>query len=154
MGHVITVELLPTDMLYLAYNDQEIVGFATAVLQKDALDLVGAAVKKQAQGSGIYSQFSLRRINFGINRGKNNVNLRTQNPRVELGIRLSLDSLANVGLISGYTISREIKEGLYGRMLTSVKPYCNIKEIDSLYAALNYERGDAFALQCTMKVRT
>lgn len=145
--------ILPTDLLQVAYNQQGIAGFATALLKKDAIDLVGAAVREEAQGSGIYSYFSLRRINFGFNRGRNKVQLRTQNPKVELGVRLCLDSLVRVGLISGYSVDRELRPNLYGRMLTSLQPLCGIKEIDSTYASLQYHRGDAFALEFILKVR-
>jgi len=145
--------ILPTDMLHIAYNKQGIVGFATAMLKKDAIDLVGAAVKKKVQGSGVYSCFSLRRINFGINRGRKKVVLRTQNPKVELGVRVCLDSLVKVGLISGYNVNRELRPNLYGRILTAAQPYCGIEEIDSLYAPLRYQRGDAYALEFALEAR-
>lgn len=146
--------ILPTDMLYLAFRGPEIIGFATAMVRSDALDLVGAAVKKQVQGSGVYSNFSLRRINFGMNQGKDNLTLRTQNPKVELGVRLCLDSLVNVGLISGYSMTRDLREGLYGRIITSSPPYSGVDEIDSIYQLLNYQQGDAFALRFALQVRT
>ena len=145
--------ILPTDLLQIAYNKQGITGFATALFKKETIDLVGAAVKREAQGSGIYSHFSLRRINFGLNRGRNKVQLRTQNPKVELGVRLCLDSLVEVGLISDYQVNRELRRGLYGRMLTAVQPSCGIERIDSTYASLQYQRGDAFALEFTLGVR-
>lgn len=145
--------ILPTDIMQIAYSKQGIAGFATALLKKDAIDLVGAAVRKEAQDSGIYSYFSLRRINFGLNQGRNKVQLRTQNPKVELGVRLCLDSLVRVGLISGYSADRELRPRLYGRMLTTVQPLCGVEEIDSTYALLQYQHGDAFALEFQLGVR-
>ncbi|MBI1969035.1 hypothetical protein HYS49_03935 [Candidatus Woesearchaeota archaeon] len=146
--------ILPTDSVYIAYTEREIVGFATAMLKNDAVDLVGAAIKEKAQQAGIYSYFTLRRINLGISRGRTKVKLRTHNPKVELGVRSCLDSLITVGFLAAYAVQREKKPGLYGRMLTAAQPYSGKENIDTLYTELCYPQGDAFALQFVLEVRT
>lgn len=145
--------IYPTDHLYLAYKQNRIVGFATAIVKEDYIDLVGAAIREEAQGSSIYSDFVLKRINLALNEKKNAIQLRTQNPRVYLGVQRCLESISNLGLIEGYQIQQELRQELYSRMLTDKQPYCNIAEIDALFSTLNYQRGDAFQIDVQMEVR-
>jgi N-acetylglutamate synthase-like GNAT family acetyltransferase len=73
--------LYPTNRLYLALNKKnKVVGFSTLILGDDYIEMSGVAVRKDMQGSGLYSALSLARINHGIDRGKNNVKFNTQNP--------------------------------------------------------------------------
>ena len=138
--------ILPTDNLSIATHEGHIVGFASVIFQGKTIDFVGAAVRQGYQSSGVYSAFATRRIEIALDNHCDRVTLRTQNPRVEAGMRRSLDRFISAGLIEGYHVVRELKPGLYGRMLTVEQPRCDDQEIASLYAAVDYARGDAFSL--------
>lgn len=145
--------IYPTDHLYLAYKQNRIVGFATAIVKETYIDLVGAAIREEAQGSSIYSDFVLKRINLALTKEKNAIQLRTQNPRVYLGVQRCLESITNIGLITSFSTQQELRQGLYGRMLTDKQPYSNDTGIDKLFSILNYQRGDAFQIDIQMEVR-
>ena len=143
--------ILPTDRLYVTLNFMGgVEGFATATFKRDSVDLVGAAVRKSSQGKGLYSDFSERRINLALHEGYDKVTLRTQNPKVELGMRGTLERLVQAGVISSYDSKRKIIHGMYGRMLTKEKPFTGFG-IDKLYEDLDYDKGDTFSFEFQLK---
>ena len=144
--------IFPTDKLYLSFKGSTISGFATAKLKAESVDLVGAAVHPDLQRRGTYLEFGLRRILFAYNAGRHTLELRIQNPRIEAGMKSCLEVLMNQGIVRGYKVERELRSGLYGRMLTAQRPLSGKKEIDQLYDALDYEKGDAFAFRFNMEV--
>ncbi len=141
----IMAHVLPSDRLFLGYDNNEIMGFATARLTKSVLDLVGSAVVKKYQGNGLYKEFVVRRVAFGLEQGSDAVTVRTQNPRIEMGLQKGLEELVNLGLISGYRQEQHIVYRLYGRKLTEEMPKSGLPDVDGKYNALNYSRGDAFS---------
>ena len=143
----------PSDRLFLAYIDGSIVGFATATLRDQYLDFTGAAVKEDFQGLGIHSSFTQRRLNFALDNDFFCFELRTQNPKIELSVRQNLESLVKIGIIDEFSISRELVKSLYGRMLTAIKPFSGVEEIDVLYENLDYESGDAYRMKFKIEVR-
>ncbi len=143
--------LFPTDRIYVAYTGGRVLGFATAKLKEDSVDLVGVAVQEEQQGNGLYSELCLRRVNLGLDRGRKAVELRTQNPKIELGVCRCLDGLTRIGIIPGYDVEREVIEGMYGRMLTSRRPFSGVDQIDRLYDVLDYARGDTFSFRFNLR---
>ncbi len=139
--------IYPADRLYLAHESGVVVGFATAKLKQDAVYLAGAGVREDAQGNGIHQSFTQRRINFGLEHKKSKVEFRTQNPKIELSVRKSLDGLVRVGLISGFSLKRELLHRVYGRMLTEMRPFCDVEEIDGAFDVLDYDVGDTFYIK-------
>ncbi|AJF61266.1 TPA: hypothetical protein HA239_01300 [Candidatus Woesearchaeota archaeon] len=142
--------VMPTDRVYMGFKGTRAIGFATANIQENAVDFVGAAVEPQYQGDGLYNEFVMRRVSLAFEHGKNTVKLRTQNPVVYLGVTRSLDNLAEIGAINSYTEKREHVKGMYGRMLTEKRPLSNIGEINRIFDVLDYEKGDTFSLEFRM----
>lgn len=140
----------PTDRLYIASGRGRILGFATAILKEQSVYLAGAAITEEAQGKGLYSDFCMRRINFGLENEKEEIGLTTQNPKVELGVTLALEELAGMGVIKTYKIMRQMKRGAYGRQLTKEKPYSGVEEIDKEFTKLDYKAGDAYKLSARL----
>ncbi len=133
-----------TDILYIAYKDKEIQGFATNTIKPEVVYLCGVAVMKKAQGNGIYKAMAHRAIDQALKHKKNTIEFYTQNPKIELGMRQSLDSVVEVELILGYSVDKKIKRKHCGRMLNEKKPMCGEEEIDKKYGELNYDEGDSF----------
>lgn len=143
--------VLPSDRLFLGYEDHEILGFATAKVGDVVIDLVGSAVAKRYQGNGLYKEFVVRRIAYGIEQEKSVITVRTQNPKIEMGLCKGLEELVILGLISGYHQEQTISRGLYGRKLTDDTPKCGIARIDAKYEMLDYNAGDAFAFNFNLE---
>lgn len=103
------------------------------------LYLAGAAIAGSHQGKGLYYVFNEARLKFGFDSGITTVFTRTQNPRVQEGVTKSLDKMIQEGTVSDYEISRLIKRGVYGEMLTAEKPVAKELAFDDI----NHEDGDA-----------
>ena len=148
-------QLVPTDRVYIVVsgedkeesNTQELVGFASATLNDYSLYLAAAVIKSEYRGREIYLEFNMRRVMFCLENNKATLTTFTQNPLVEEGIKKTLDQLIASNTILAYTIKREIKKGLYERMLTRTRPLSRSQETNSTYSRLNYQRGDAFSLE-------
>ncbi len=144
----------PTDRIYLAASKNAIAGFATVTIKSDVVDLTGAAVRKDYQTNGIYYNFARSRIILANAHGINCIDFRTQNPNVEKTVLKAVNDMtaaenqnshsAKQGEYCGFNVHRGIVRGLYGRMLTSERPFCGEENIDKKYDLLNYERGDGF----------
>ena len=103
-------------------------------------------------GQGIYHEFASQRILRSLKKGYSKIVTRTQNPKIEITIRESLDSLVQRGQIKGYDFEREKILGIYGRKLTDNIPLSHNAKTNLLYSALNYEVGDAFKLTFNIKL--
>ena len=150
-GREVTDHVFPTDRAYLAYTQEGLVGFATAEIRDKSVYLAGAAIKSTHQGTGVYKEFALRRVNLALDLGKEMVETRTQNPRIECGIRACLERFRGIGVIKSFSIERETCPGIYGRMLTAERPFSDVEEVNQFYATLDYERGDAYLLRFLLK---
>jgi hypothetical protein len=130
----------------------EIVGFsATKVDVGDIIEddgiitprrrayFAAAAIAKSHQGTGLYGHLNDRRMDFVEERQLDVVATRTQNPRVEQGITLSLEKMVQAQRIRAFTIARQVIQGAYGGMLTDVRPVASRVTYDNI----DYERGDA-----------
>jgi len=104
--------------------------------------LAGATVSKEAQGRGIYKDMNEIRIRMGLDRNCELIFTRTQNPRVEAGVKASLEALKQEGLIGDYNLEKCILHGYYGKMLTKDKP----KSSSVNYYELDQNAGDAYLL--------
>ena len=145
--------ILPTDFLVVGYTDR-IVGFSTAQITKDSIDLVGAAIEPSYQGNGLYQHLTSQRILFGLRRSRSIAEFRTQNQRVEHGKRRSLDTLIQAGFLQRYEIERNKKLKFYGRMLTDQQPISSQEDINEVYSSLDYTAGDAFEFRMSLQVPT
>ena len=143
--------IMPTDNVYVGFRDSDVMGFATANIEEDAIDFVGSAVHPDYLRKGLYSEFVMQRVTLAFENNKSIIKLRTQNPIIYLGVTGSLDHLVDIDAIEGYDVEKEHVKRLYGRMLTSIRPYSGIKKIDSMFDVLDYKAGDAFSLEFRMK---
>jgi hypothetical protein len=138
----------PTDKLYIAQVGGKSVGFATLKLEEDSGDLAGTAIRPGFQGNGLYSEFCRRRVTDARTAGKNSITLRTQNPKVELGVKRTLEKMYKTEVVP----QRGIRPMLYGRKLTEERPFSGVEAIDKDFSRLDYERGDGFALEFKLPV--
>lgn len=132
----------------LAKNKRgRIVGFGTAISKPGEIHLGGAAVHQEHQGNGAYKGLVRARIENAISSKTPLVTTRTQNEKVEAGIRATLRDLQTEGKISGFTVRREKVEGVYGRKLANTPT----PSAGSPYAKLDANRGDAYKLRAKIK---
>lgn len=106
------------------------------------LYLSAAAIAVDSREQGIYQLFNTTRINFGLEHGMRKIFTRTQNRKVELGVTKTIEEKIRDGEISDYQLSRIVKKGVYGRMLTAEKPTTG----GPVFDGLDYEKGDAVLL--------
>ena len=148
-------------MVLPSEEDESIQGFAASKLvsprqefgdedfdEETGLYLAAAAIRLEAQGSGVYSLFNEARIKFGLDHGVRKIFTRTQNPRVQEGVTKSIEKMIEDGDISDFSLSRVIREGIYGRMLTAEKPVAK----DLAFNDLDFDRGDAFVVTWDIEV--
>lgn len=160
MGEAEVVEHLDGDILLIVERGH-VVGFATTrnaspaamfpkefVGSESGLYLAGAVVRKEYQGRGLYKELNRIRIGQAMTSGTELIFTRTQNPRVETGMRSVLEEYEEQGYIKGFFLERKKQPGAYGRMLTEQKP---VVPEGSPYEDLNYEQGDAFII--TIRLR-
>lgn len=136
--------VIPSTSLWIASKGGVDIGFTAATQKQNEFYLAAAAIIKKERGKGLYSIFNRLRLNEGLDKNFSVFTTRTQNPNVERGITVALESLKTEHCIEGYAIKHDIIPGVYGRLLTEKvqkSPYENITQI---FSALNYERGDAF----------
>lgn len=139
-------------LLAISGDEKKVQGFSAsklAVAEKEFQDLklsskpgvylAGTAIALCHQGEGLYDFFNKSRIVFGIEKGAEVVFTRTQNPKVQKGITKTIEQMIREGSISDYALSRIVREGIYGKMLTAKKP--TGRGID--FEDIDYERGDA-----------
>jgi hypothetical protein len=119
----------------------EIFGDSSLSLERGAY-FAGAAICSTAQGNGLYHDLNRLRIAFAESKEAEMLFTRTQNPRVEEGITSSVERLVTEGSISTYGLTRIIRSGVYGKMLTATKPQGRKLRYDEL----DYDRGDAAIL--------
>lgn len=139
--------VLLSDNLLLAVDKDQVVGFASSIIKPDSIYLAGAAIREAYQTSGIYKEFALRRVNLAFEKRKEAVTLRTQNPRIEAGVRSVLTDLRTAELVADFKVTRELQPKVYGRMLTAVKPFSLDEELNAVYNQLNYPQGDAYSVR-------
>ena len=133
-------------------DDQlEIVGFSATKLKFEHTDgedfsipkpyayFAAAAIAKSHQRTGLYAHLNDIRMDYVLENGIDRVATRTQNPRVEEGISAALDRMVEARRIRSYVISRQVIQGVYGGMLTDVRPVARVVNYDNI----DYERGDA-----------
>ncbi|MEN9390692.1 MAG: hypothetical protein RLZZ283_792 [Candidatus Parcubacteria bacterium] len=125
----------------------KIVGFGTVISKPGEIHLGGAAVHLEHQGNGAYKGLVRARIENAIDSKTPLVTTRTQNEKVEAGIRATLLNLQDEGKIAGFSVRREKVEGVYGRKLANTPT----PQPRSPYAKLDIERGDAFKLRAKIK---
>ncbi len=142
--------LLPNDVLFVAYDKQQNAFAFAAGNHRDGVNsadyfyLAGAVVSSAYQGKGVYTHLTELRIQHSFLNGRDlPIKTRTQNPNVEDGILRAFAKVKRISL-DDVSVTREIIPCLYGRQLTTTLP----REIsaNSLYAKLDYARGDAFEL--------
>lgn len=141
--------LYSTDHLLVAYNPKdEPIGFAGLELksEKQAMYLSAAVVKPTEQGHGLYTTFTMQRIDIGLLFGFSVAVTRTQNPIIEYEIKRVLEMMVLEKEIKGYELLRRPAPGAYGRMLTKTIPKSKSEEINAIYGTLNYEMGDGYEL--------
>jgi hypothetical protein len=137
---------LQADKLYLL-EDDKVRGFSGLEFRDEGPYLSGSALAVCARGAGKYTELTTRRIQDAISAGHKLISTRTQNPKVEMGFRKSLQALVVRGVIDEFEITRVHQKDIYGRMLTAERPRSRDIEINAHYDALDYERGDAFFLE-------
>ncbi len=103
--------------------------------------LAAAVVHSNYQGKGVYGELTRRRIEESLRRGVKTIFTRTQNPRVEKGIRGSLEKMG-----VNYELERVLVPGVYGQQLTAERPKVRDRRIQRAYDKLNYPSGDAYVL--------
>jgi|GEM_PF-1516801 len=103
----------------------------------------GALIDGEMQKSGLYTLASIERVRRGIEKGYHIVSTETQNPRVEAGVKDTLDEMKRTGEIKNYSMNQRVLfKGLYGRCM-----YKEIPTHDKIsYDKLDYDKGDAYAL--------
>lgn len=148
--------ILPNSVLFVLLDEQRRGrGFAGLKLDFDYADLTGAVLGIEEQKMGFYRALTRERIEYGLESATRVFKTRTQNPRVEAGIcsvfeEITREMVEEVGRDNStlplFEVTRQIVPSLYGRMLTSTRPFSSDEEINAHYAQLDYERGDAFEL--------
>lgn len=147
--------ILPTDLTCIAFVDDKVVGFGSLKYEENCTTLSGAVVSEKYQGEGIYKFLTNERIKECLKYGPSSkieeeslkqIKTRTQNPKIEIGIKKILKTFEKRNKISDFTFSRELKKSEYGRMLTEERPLSRNEELNKIYNELCYERGDAFLL--------
>lgn len=136
------------DLVTVVQRHRQVVGFASACLvsaakrfQDERLPddvgcyFAGAAVSKSQQGQGVYHTLNASRIEFAVEHGLPTIFTQTQNPRVHEGITHSFEMLG----VRAVEVTRVVRPGVYGRMLTGKRPTSRTLE----YNDLDYPRGDA-----------
>ncbi|MBI3334689.1 hypothetical protein HYZ97_04325 [Candidatus Pacearchaeota archaeon] len=142
----VTEHVLPVDVLYLAWKADVVVGFASLSFNQSPPYFAGTVVDPAHQGEKIYMTLARQRILDTIERGHNSFMTRTQNPVIEHALTRSLTSLVAEQHIKNFDIRRELAPKVYGRMLTAERPFSRDETVNTIYAQLNYMRGDAFKL--------
>lgn len=108
--------------------------------------MAAAAVRQEAQSSGLYKEMTRRRVELWLNGIENRkltlLYTRTQNPRVEEGIVGELEDRITTGQIKGFSLERRPVPCSYGQMLTAEIPIGRCV----VYDTLDYSRGDAHVL--------
>ncbi len=151
-----------SDTIFVAFKNNGVAGFACSVYLLSQfgkeLYLSGSAVREADQGNGVYRMLTEARIDLGIELGARAIATRTQNPRIEKvvsevinakiidGTVMLGDQKAKRQRATGFTVVRDQMPGVYGRRLTADVPLCGDSRLDSSYAELDYNRGDAFML--------
>jgi hypothetical protein len=156
VGFEDTKEHVAGDILIVGTGDKgKVACFSSAIAKSpndclsrtDLTDEVGwymaaAAVRQDAQGTGLYKEMTRRRVDFGLSREMTLFYTRTQNPRVEEGITGELKDRVAMRQISGFSLERRLAIGCYGKMLTAEIPIGR----SVVYDTLDYDRGDAHIL--------
>ena len=135
----------------LAFSSTSMVSPREQFLDDSFTDLVGcyfagAAIAREFQSNGFYHELNKRRVLFAIQQQASFIFTRTQNPRVHESISKALEVMSSERLIGLAGMTRVIKEGVYGRMLTAEKPVA--REVN--YDDLDQENGDAAIITWTV----
>jgi hypothetical protein len=102
------------------------------------------------EGRGVYSRLTSRRLAYAIKRIAKTILTRTQDYRVEAGIRKSLTDLVKKKIIRGFTLRYVPLPGYHGRRLSERTP---VAPPGTPYASLNLEAGDAVMLIFKIRYR-
>ncbi len=139
------IDHLDGDVLVAKAGDGKIAAFHTSLQDpgNSSLYISGVAVEASSQGNKLSEILHHRAISNALTNSCRSVSVRTQNPRIEKGITSTMKGLVASGDIRSFRIERAKRQGLYGRMLTDVKPTAGDAEP---YADLDYPKGDAFVL--------
>jgi len=142
--------------LIVAVDNEDVIAFCVSktgtfnevlslsqVSDMPTVHLVGAAVRSDYQGQGVYKNLNVARLGNAISARIPLIYTRTQNPGVEAGLSATLQNMREQGLIKRFFVTRDKEDGVYGRLLTPNKPSI---PPNSPYNELNYDRGDAFHL--------
>ncbi len=147
------------DMIILARdkNSGQVIGFSSTeissprslFLRNDLPEDLGcymaaATVKKETQKLNIYTNMTMLRLNFAIEKGIKLLFTRTQNPRVEETLTLLLDKTIGKGK---YSVSRIYVPNCYKKMLTEDEP---IGKYLTYRTEINYDNGDAYIIFFTI----
>lgn len=108
--------------------------------------LHGSAVRRDAQGTGLYRALNRRRIDEVIGRRITSVVTTTQNPKVESGLVSLFDHLLEAGVVTAWRLERSVLRGIYGQLLTAHQPPSR----GTPFEVLDRDAGDAFALLFTV----
>lgn len=98
-----------------------------------------AAIAGDQQGRGLYHILNERRMQLAIQNNSPMIYTQTQNPRVQEGITNSIRRLEPTTGVGIGSISRIVRSGIYGGMLTHTQPMAKNLSYDDI----NYARGDA-----------
>lgn len=105
-----------------------------------------AMIEPSYQGQGIYGKLNQRRFDVALGYQPELIFTRTQNPRVERGMRSALDKKIEEGSIAGWKLTRIKKEKAYGQLLTPELVTVENRETQHAFDQLNSYQGDAYLL--------
>jgi hypothetical protein len=105
-----------------------------------------AMIEPEYQGRGLYGRLNQRRFEVALEQRPEIIFTRTQNPRVERGMRKALDEKMQAGLIDGWKLTRIKKDKAYGQMLTPERVVVSDPETQAAFDLLVAEAGDAYLL--------
>lgn len=144
------IEHIQTDKLYIAKKGSNTIGFATANILEESIDLVGAAVSQGDQENGLYKLFIDKRMELAREYDKKDITFRTQNPRILKGVVNSLESMVKSNRLQEYNVELVLMPGLYERQLTSEIPKTGDDAFDTKFALLDYPVGDAYSVKISL----
>lgn len=151
----VKVRVKQNSVLLIANRNNIIVGFEASgysIHQQNGLYIAAVAVASSEQGQGLFNKLNKIVVEDGLNQGFTNITAYTQNPNVDKGMIVTLDTLKGERHFSGYTIMREKHEKHYTGLLTRERQFSKTDEsMNKIYAELNSEKGDAYFLTYTIR---
>lgn len=147
------------DVFLVVYKDEKAIGFgglkynqSNETNEKIAY-LSAGVISKEFQNMGLYNELVKLRIDAALAQKVYTITTRTQNPIVEFTIKRDLNKRVARLEIEGFSVTRTIVKGAFGRRLTANSKESSDETINKEYEKLNLDNGDAYYLKFTLTIK-